>query len=315
MAPDIIEAWGLTKTFHGGVVAVKDLDFAVKAGAVYGLIGRNGSGKTTMLRLLLGLLLPDRGTASILGCELWRAPREVRQRVAYVSQTQRLPNGVTLEDLCRQLKRFYQRWDQAHAQALARSWNLPWRRPLGGMSSGEQRQAALLLVFASRPDLLILDEPAAGFDPLARRALLDQILDAVTQSDGCTVLLSTHIVADLERIADYIGMIDCGRLGLSSRLDDLLDHTKRVQVIFDDDECPPGFVVPGALRSFTSGAVVGAIVRWPNGNELDILRASTGARVQVFPVGLEEIFLALVGDQGNDNDSWKSGPLIHANAQ
>jgi len=315
MFSDVIETHGLTKTFRGGVVAVKDLDFSVKHGAVYGLIGRNGSGKTTALRLLLGLLLPDRGTASVLGCEFWRAPREVRQRVAYVSQTQRLPTGASLEDLCRQLKRFYHRWDPAHAQALAKSWNLSWRRPLGGMSAGEQRQAALLLAFASRPDVLVLDEPAAGFDPLARRALLDQILDAVTQGDGCTVLLSTHIVADLERIAEHIGMMDCGRLGLSTRLDDLLERTKRVQVIFDGDQSPPDFTVPGALRTVASGAVVGAIVQWPNGNELEILRASTGARVQVFPVDLEEIFLALVGDEGRDDNSWKSSPLLHANAQ
>lgn len=315
MCADVIEARGLTKTFSAGVVAVTDLDLAIKAGAVYGLIGRNGSGKTTTLRLLLGLLLPDRGTAKVLGCEFWRAPHEARQRVAYVSQTQRLPGGASLEDLSRQLKRFYNRWDRDHARSLAESWGLPWRRPVGGMSSGEQRQAALLLAFASRPELLILDEPAAGFDPLARRALLDQILDTMTRSDGCTILLSTHIIPDLERIADHVGMMDHGRLGLSARLDDLLDCTKRVQVIFEEDECPVNFAVPGALRTMTSGAVVSSIVRWPNGNELDMLRASTGARVQVFPVGLEEIFLALFGDHSHDRGMRSHGPLIHANSR
>jgi ABC-2 type transport system ATP-binding protein len=222
----IIETRSLTKTFRDGIVAVKDLDLTVKRGAVYGLIGRNGSGKTTALRLLMGLLQPDRGAAQILGWDFWKAPRLVRQRAAYVSQTQRLPGGMTLEDLCRCLKHFNRKWDQDHARNLTNLWGLPWKRPVGSLSNGEQCRAALLLAFAGRPEVLVLDEPAAGFDPIARRELVNQILDAVTQSDGCTVLLSTHIVGDLERMADSIGIIDRGRLVLSVRLDDLLNQTK-----------------------------------------------------------------------------------------
>lgn len=212
MSEPVIEARCLTKTFRDGIIAIKDLDLVVKRGAIYGLIGRNGSGKTTTLRLLLGLLRADRGTATILGWDFWQAPRAVRQRVAYVSQTQRLPGGMTLEDLCRCLKQFNQKWDQDHAQALSSLWDLPWKRPIGSLSNSEQCRATLLLAFAGRPEVLVLDEPAAGFDLVARRELVNQILDAVTQSDGCTVLLSTHIIGDLERMADHIGFIDRGRL-------------------------------------------------------------------------------------------------------
>src|SRR5262245_66317123 len=176
----VIETSGLTKTFRDGVVAVNELDLKVERGAVYGLIGRNGSGKTTTLRLLLGLLQPDRGQGGLLGWDFWRAPRSVRTRAAYVSQTQQLPTGRSLEELARCLNRFNEYWDPSHARSLARSWGLPWNQPLGCLSSGEQRKAAILLAFAGRPEVLLLDEPAAGFDLVARRELVAQIVDAIT---------------------------------------------------------------------------------------------------------------------------------------
>jgi ABC-2 type transport system ATP-binding protein len=290
-----IEARGLTKVFPNGVVAVKDLELAVERGSVYGLIGRNAAGKTTALRLLLGLLHPDQGEARVLGWSLWRAPRSARQCVAYVSQTQRLPGGMTLEELCRCLERVNPRWDPSHAMALAKLWALPWTRTIGSLSDGEQRRAGLLVAFASRPIVLVLDEPAAGFDVVARREFVEQILDLITRKDGCTVLLSTHILGDLERMADHIGIMDRGRLALSIRLEDFLNQMKRVQVIFDADEAPAGFVIPGALQTSHTGAVFNAIVRWTSGSELEILRASTKARVQVFPIALEEIFVELFG--------------------
>lgn len=290
-----IEARGLSKVFPNRVVAVNEFDLAVPRGAVCGLIGRNGSGKTTVLRLLLGLLRPDQGEARVLGWDFWRAPRRVRQQVVYVSQTERLPGAMPLGELDACMARLNPRWDRAQARALTRRWDLPWDRALHSLSDGEQRRAALALAFAARPRALVLDEPAAGFDPVARRELLDQILDAVTQSDGCTVLLSTHVVGDLERMADHIGIMDHGRLALSSRLEDLLNHVKRVQVIFEGEEVPAEFAVPGALRTGRSGAVCNAIVRWSSDGELEALRQTANARVQVFPIGLEEIFLELFG--------------------
>ncbi len=307
MSGAVIEANHLTRTFHGGVVAVNDLNLEVERGAVYGLVGRNGSGKTTTLRLLLGLLRPDRGAARVLGCDFWRAPRPVRTRVAYVPQTQQMPGWMTLEELCRCLSRLNEKWDCGRARALADDWALPWKRPMGCLSSGEQRKAAVLLAFASRPEVLVLDEPAAGFDLIARRALLEQVVDAISQSDGCTVLLSTHLVADLERVADYIGVMNAGRLAMSVRLEDLLNHTKRVQVIFEDDEPPADFAIPGAVRSRRAGPVVNAVVRLADDSELDSLRDSMNVRVQVFPIGLEEIFIELFGRDARDRDATSDG--------
>lgn len=302
MDTPVIEAENLTKTFRGGVVAVNGVDAAVRPGAVYGLVGRNGCGKTTMLRLLLGLLRPDNGWARVAGWELSEAPRAVRSRVAYVSQSQQLPGWMTLEDLSRYVGPFYDRWDKPYVRRLADEWGLPWKRPVGRLSSGEQRRVAILLAFAGRPEVLLLDEPAAGLDLIARRELIEELVDAITQSDGCTVLLSTHMVSDLERIADFIGFMDRGRIVLSAPLEELLNRTKRVQVIFDSEEPPAGFRVPGAVYSRRTGAVVNAVVRLANDSELDSLRNSGRVRVQLFPMGLEEIVLELFGQNRRNGD-------------
>lgn len=294
---EVIQARGLTKIFHDRTVAVKDLDLQVRPGAVYGLIGRNGSGKTTALRLLLGLLRPDHGEACVLGWDLARAPRAIRRRVAYVCQGHNLPERVSLEQLSWSLARYNERWDPGHARALAARWGLPWRQSLGCLSSGRQRQAAILAALAGRPEVLILDEPAAGLDPAARRELLAQIVDVLGEGSGCTVLLSTHLVGDLERLANYIGMMHLGRMALALPLETLLQQFQRVQVVFSTDEPPADFALPGQLSHTRSGPVFNAVVRWPAGYELEALRAPLDARIQVFPMGLEEIFIALFGNE------------------
>ena len=313
MGQPIIEIRKVTKIFRGRVVAVKDLNLVVERGAVYGLIGRNGSGKTTALRLLMGLLQPDDGAARILGWDFWKAPRSVRERVAYVSQTQRLPGGMTLEDLGRCFRHFNQKWDPDYARRLAELWNLPWKRAVGNLSNGEQCRAALLLAFASRPEVLVLDEPAEGLDVISRRELVTQILGAVAETGGCTVLLSTHTIGDLERMADHVGVISRGCLALSTPLEDLLNKTRRVQMIFEERDSPSQVTIPGALRAQREGAVWNAIVQWTGEGELEALRGSSGARVQAFPMSLEEIFIELFGNENPGGDGNIMGQPVYAN--
>ena len=309
----VIQARGLCKRFRGGIVAVDGLDLEVPRGAVYGLMGCNGAGKTTTLRLLTGLLRPDAGTARLLGADFWTAPRAVRQRVAYVSQAQQLPTWMTLEELCRYGAHFYDAWDRGVARDLARRWDLPWQRPVARLSGGAQRQAAILLALAAQPEVLLLDEPAAGLDPVARRSLLGSLVEALSRAGGCTVLLSTHLITDLERVAEYVGIMDRGGLTTSTRLEELLQTTKRVQVVFDQAAPPPGFTVPGALRSRTTGPVVFALVRLTCPDQLEAVRRLPGTRLDVFTMGLEEIFIELlqrgpeVADEENEAGGW-SGP-------
>jgi len=307
MSDLIIEARNLTKTFPGGVVAVNALDLAVPRGAVYGLIGRNGAGKTTALRLLLGLLRPNRGTARILGADLLAAPRELRERVAYVSQAQQIHAWMTPAELCHYVSHFYTQWDADYARDLGRRFGLAWHRQTGVMSGGEQRKVSILLALAARPEVLILDEPAAGLDPLARRDLVDELIDVLSGDGACTVLFSTHIISDLERIADHVGIMDRGHMITSAPLEALQSGTRRVQVIFEDAAPPDDFAIPGAVRQKAEGPVVTAVAKLTSDTQLDSVRQIPGARVSTFPLGLEDIFIELFGDESRGEFEGEEG--------
>jgi len=287
----VIYARGLGKSFRSGVVALNGFQIRIEAGAVYGLIGRNGAGKTTALRVLMGLLHADHGEARVLGQSLWQADRAHRQRVAYLSQSQQLPDWMSLEDLNRYTGHFYDGWDAAYLQELARRWELPRATPIVRLSGGNQRLAALALALASRPEVILLDEPAAGLDPIARRELNQCLIDALLHGDGCTILLSTHLLGDLERLATQVGIMDQGRVVAEGAVEDWQRTMRRVQVVFSGDAPPRDFAIPGALRSTTLGPVVTALARVTDEAQLAGIRGLSGARVYVFPLTLEELFV------------------------
>jgi ABC-2 type transport system ATP-binding protein len=295
MRSSVIEAQDLTKTFGEEVVALSGLDLQVEQGAVYGLIGRNGAGKTTTLRLLMGLLHATQGSARVLGREMRKARTADRARVSYVSQSQQLPSWMTLTELCRCAATFYPNWDHEFARDLARRWHLDGNRPVSRYSGGEQRKAAILLALAPRPEVLLLDEPAAGLDPISRRELIEELIELLSRDNGCTVLFCTHILSDLERIAEWVGILDRGRLLMSGRLDELQNRMQRLQVIFPGEAAPPAWSIPGALSSRASGPVVTAVMERLEFDQIERIRRWPGVRVQVFPMGLEEIFLEVVG--------------------
>jgi ABC-2 type transport system ATP-binding protein len=158
---------------------------------------------------------------------------------------------------------------------------------------------AILRAITPQPEVLLLDEPAAGLDPVARRELIDELISVVARQ-SCTILFSTHIISDLERIAEYVGIMDRGRLLLSSRLDDLQSTTRRIQIVFPGEKAPADFVIPGAIRCETAGPVFRAITRLPDSQYLETLRRQPGVRVQTFPLSLEEIFIELLGQGVRD---------------
>ncbi len=287
----IIHATGLGKTFLGGVVAVNGFDLQVQEGDVYGLIGRNGAGKTTALKVLAGLLRPDTGSARVLGEWLWTAPREHRQRVAYVSQGQQVPGWMSLADLSRFSANLYDRWDDSLLREHARRWGLPLQQPIAGLSGGNQRLAALAAALATRPEVLLLDEPAAGLDPVARRELNTCLIEVLLRGPGCTILLSTHLLGDLERLATRVGIMDRGRIVVEGAVEDWHRTMRRVQVVFAENAAPVDFSIPGALKSQQLGPVVTALARVTDDAQLNGVRAIPGARVNVFPVTLEELFV------------------------
>lgn len=287
----VIQLRSLNKSFRNGTVAVSNLNLTIRQGEVYGLIGRNGAGKTTALRILMGLLRADQGEATVLGWNLWEAPREQRQRVAYLSQSQQLPDWMTLRDLGRYAAHFYDRWDGDLLRELQKRWELPWTESISRMSGGNQRLAAIALALATRPEVVLLDEPAAGLDPIARRELNQCLIDALLFGDGCTILLSTHLLADLERLATQVGIMDHGRIVAEGAVEDWQRTMRRVQVVFPEDRPPVDFEIPGALRSYTLGPVVTALTRVTDEAQLLGIQSLPGARVYVFPLTLEELFV------------------------
>jgi len=297
-----IEASNLTKSFGVGRVAVSGLDLKIAPGTVYGLVGRNGAGKSTALRLLMGLLKPDTGYATILGQNLWHADRLHRARIGYVPQHQRLPGRMSLEDLGRYVGKFYEDWDARRLLDLVKRWGMDSKLPVGRMSGGEQRKAALLLAIQAMPQVLILDEPASGLDSVARRELLELLIELIQLRPETTMLISTHHIGDLARIAQEVGMMDRGRMMRSAHLDDLQDRVKKVQVVFPGEAPPAHVKLPGMIRKEQTGPVVTAICELDSEYLLDDMRQRPGVRVQTFPLSLEEIFLELF-----ENSQWRSG--------
>ena len=308
-AKPTIEARDLGKSFRGGVNAVSGLDLAVPTGAVFGLIGRNGAGKTTTMRLLMGLLHPDTGRFRVLGEDLRLAAPETRGRVAYVSQEQQLPPAKSLTDLGRWMARLHPRWDEKLARDLAGRFQLRWDAPMGALSGGEQRKAAVLLAFAARPVVLLLDEPAAGLDPVARRQLVETIIDQLGEGGAMTVLFSTHLLEDIERVADHVGILDRGRMLVSARVEDLQSRYQRLQIIFDEGEVPPGFRLPGTLRARAEGSVLTVIVESGDGLLVESLRVRPGIRVREFPLALQDTIIELL-EHGVTNESTYSQPQL-----
>jgi ABC-2 type transport system ATP-binding protein len=292
-----IEARGLCRRFDDHE-ALKGVDLAIEPGVVYGLIGRNGAGKTTALRMLAGVLKPDRGTARVLGEDPWRASAALRTRVGYVAQSQKLPGALAPDEFFRYYRLLYPRWDDAYARELSRRWRIAVDRPIGVMSGGEQRRVAVALALAARPEVLLLDEPAAGLDPIARRELVDELVDVLTSAKDCAIVLSTHIVGDLERLAEIIGLMDDGRIVLSDRLDRLQAECVRFQLVFPD-RVPESFAVPGAQRVQIQGPVMSGVARLDD-TAVGRLRAMPQVRVQIFPQSLEDIVMAQLGSTATE---------------
>ncbi|MFN8767673.1 MAG: ABC transporter ATP-binding protein [Lysobacteraceae bacterium] len=219
---------GLGVTFEHHVV-LADVCLEVRAGSVLGLIGRNGAGKTTLIRSLLGLQSPGAGEARLFGAPATAVDDVIRQRLGYVAQSSDAFQWMTVRDLLAVVGACYRRWDREWVDAMLDRWSLDAGARVSTLSPGERQRLALVRAMAHSPELLVLDEPASALDPVGRRELLREIVQRAGQQ-GTTVLLSTHIVSDLERVASDIALLDAGRLLLSLPLDQWKEDLRRLHV-------------------------------------------------------------------------------------
>jgi ABC-2 type transport system ATP-binding protein len=216
---NIIETHGLGKRYRR-TWALQECSLAVPPGSVVALVGHNGAGKTTLLNLLVGLIEPTEGSASVLGGEPAGSPAAL-DGVGYVAQEAPLYQSLTVGDTLRVIANLNRRWDQARAEARLAELGIPLNRRVRKMSGGQQAQLALTLALARRPRLLVLDEPLAMLDPLARFDFMEMVMTAASQ-DGMSVVLSSHVLAELERVADYLVLLSRGRLQLAGTVKDLV---------------------------------------------------------------------------------------------
>jgi ABC-2 type transport system ATP-binding protein len=293
LAPDLaIATRGLVKRY-GSVDAVNGLNLSVPKGAVYALVGRNGSGKTTTIRMLLDLARPDSGIARVLGMDAHADRVKVLERVGYVSDRPLL-GSYTGEQLMRFNRGFYPRWSDELVARYVRVFDIPMKQKFRNLSRGNQTKMWLLLALGQQPDVLVLDEPTAGLDPVVTDQLLRVLVEDVA-SEGRTVFLSSHHLAEVERIADWVGMIDKGKLLLEAPMEELRAKFRRIQVAGVAEMAPAA-----AMRVRRSGGSTEYVVRDGAEEFVDALEREGATVLQSSPMNLSEIFLECLGADGND---------------
>ncbi len=288
----VIRTQGLRKRF-GRHVAVEELSLEVPRGSVFAFLGKNGAGKTTTIRMLLNLLDKSAGEARILGLDSVRDALKIKRRIGFVADGQMMYDWMSVDELVWFCKGFYPTWDDAFAAELLRRLELTGKQKVKHLSRGQQAKLALLLAMAHKPELLILDEPTTGLDVVVRRDFLEGIIELI-QEEGRTVFFSSHIVHEVERVADWVGIIDQGRLIYCSTLEALKASVRRLTLTFPEPPAPINGV-PHLLRSEPAGRQVALTVSHFGEATLDAVQALHPAQVEVADLSLEDIFVALVG--------------------
>ena len=229
-APPLIEIRRLTRQF-GKKTALDDLSLTVPRGGVFGLIGGNGAGKTTLIKHILGLLKAQSGSVQVFGHDPVQNPVGVLGRIGYLSEERDLPNWMRVGELMRYTQAFFPNWDEKYAEELREAFDLASNAKIKTLSRGQRARAGLLVALAHRPDLLILDEPSSGLDPVVRRDILGAIIRTIAD-EGRTVFFSSHLLDEVERVADRVAIIHQGRIMLTASMDEIKETHRRVTLRF-----------------------------------------------------------------------------------
>ena len=294
MDTHIIETKNVSRSF-GGSLAVQDLNLRVRRGSIYGFLGRNGAGKTTTIKMLAGLIWPDAGEIRVNGVEPARFTVPDRWKIGYVSERQILPPGMRVDALIKFTSSFYPDWDFAVCDRILKRFKIDPSKRVKALSQGTARQVAFLLAMAQKPELLILDEPAANLDVVARREFLEEMLELIREQDK-SVLLSSHILSDVERVADEIGIISQGTLRISEPLDRLKETVKQVR-FYGFERGVNGFEIPDAFRFSKSKDEALATLRLPDDTLLPKLAATHRCQYEIIHLNLEDIFVEIVRER------------------
>ena len=282
----MLEMKNITKTF-GDFKALDDLTMTVPKGTVYGLVGPNGAGKSTAIRHLTGVYRPDSGEITLDGRPIYENP-DAKVRIGYIPDDIFYFPSATLEDMRKYYRGLYPKFDDQLFERLYEIFRLPKKSPIRRFSKGMQKQAAFHLAICCRPEVLILDEPVDGLDPVMRRQVWSLILSDVAEH-GTTVLISSHNLRELEDICDHVGIMDHGKMLLEKSLADMQGGTVKLQLV---GQPPEGLVI---LHESSSGRLGTYIIRGSAEEVAEKVAATKPAYFDVLPLSLEEIFIYELG--------------------
>jgi len=289
---NVIELAGVGRRF-GAKAALNNVSLRVPRGVVFGLVGVNGAGKTTLIKHVLGLLRAQAGAVRVFDRDPATDPAAVLVRIGYLSEEPDLPGWMRVGELFRYTRAFYPNWDTAFADELCASFALDRTTKVKHLSKGQRARAGLVLALAHRPELLVLDEPSSGLDPIVRRDILGAIIRTIAD-EGRTVLFSSHLLHEVERVADRVALIDRGQIAFSGSLEQIKGTHHRLTLRFPQVQRQPP-ALAGALSWEGSGVEWAAVCsgRLP---ELEEAVAACGAEVVAQrALSLDEIFVARVG--------------------
>jgi ABC-2 type transport system ATP-binding protein len=283
----------LTKSY-GRVAAVHELNLSVGPNRITAFLGQNGAGKSTTIKMLLGMVRPTRGEGMVLGKRINDAEenREMRRKVAYVAEDKPLYGYMTVEQTIRFASSFYADWRADLAGRLRDEYKLPPRQKVKTLSKGMRTKLALLLALARRPELLILDEPSEGLDPVGIEHLLQMLV--AQAAEGAAIFFSSHQIAEVERVADHVCILDGGRLLVDASLDQLRQSYRRIDLVFASAPPDGAFRITGVEKIRTKGHEMSVIASRNAEAVIERARDLNAVSVEVAPVGLRDIFLETV---------------------
>ena len=285
---DAVVTERLTK-HYGGRRVVDCLNLRVPQGSVYGLLGRNGAGKSTALKMLMGMVRPDSGRAELLGEDSAHISNATRSRIAYLAEGHPLYGWMTVEDAVRFTRPFYPRWNHVLVDQILDHFELPRRQKVRRLSRGQQAQVSLALAVAPDPELLVLDDPTLGLDTVVRRDFLESLIQII-QRQGRTILFSSHILGDVERVADRIGVLVGGALRVDCRTETFRESIRKLVLEFagHPPESPP---IPGLVSWRQSGTSLDVVLVGYDDAQREAVEALGPLSIEVLDLNLEDAFI------------------------
>ncbi|HEX3743795.1 MAG TPA: ABC transporter ATP-binding protein [Bryobacteraceae bacterium] len=292
----VLQFENISRSFKKGVPVLDGVTFSMAEGEVVGLLGRNGAGKTTLIRIAMGMLFPHTGTVRVFGLSPTGEPVAVKKRIGYVAEDQVLPGSASLAELISLHDYLFDTWDPALERQLLDRFGLDLGAKIRHLSKGQARQAALICAVCHRPDLLVLDEPAGGLDPAARREFLETSIELLNR-EGTAILFSSHHMTDVERLGGRVVLLDGGKVRLDRPLDQI--HEDHCVVMIPRDAVASSVIesLPGCLRVRPVFGDWHAVFEGaPDSVRLRIQAALHLDGIRCVSVPLEELFVELVGN-------------------